>query len=68
MADDDTPEDMASVVVTVTDEIITENGAFETFKAVDHTERSDCIVFFGTTVSDGTIRVQKPNLRSVVYL
>jgi len=56
------------VIVTVTEEVITEEGAFETFQAKDHTERSDCIACHGTNVSEGTVRVQKSNLRSVVYL
>lgn len=62
---DDNP---ISVVVTVKDEIVTEQGTFETFKATEHVEKSDCMAFHGTDCSEGVIRVEKTNLRSVVYL
>jgi len=68
MSSETDPSRQESVVVTVKEEIITENGAFETLRADDYTERTSCMVFFDTTVSEGTIRVQKDNIRSVVYL
>lgn len=65
MPDTDTTH---SVVVTLQSEIQTENGAFETFKAKRDEERTNCIAFYGVSISEGTIRVQKSNIRSVVYL
>lgn len=57
-----------SVVVTVGQPIQTEQGGFETFKAIDYTERSDCMAFHGTDISEGVVQIQRSNLEGVVYL
>jgi hypothetical protein len=66
MSEQDTKQ--TGVVVTAKDEIVTEQGTFETFEAPDHVEKSDCMAFFNTDIPRGTVRVEKDILRSVVYL